>query len=64
MIIRDNGDIKSQSDISNCEGMPPWEDNNRDELALPIEKSLVIRRTLKVQIKENETNQTKREHLS
>jgi hypothetical protein len=64
MIIRDNGDIKSQSDRCNCERMSSWEDNNGDELALPVEESLVIRRTLKVQIKENETNQTKGEHLS
>jgi len=56
-MIRDNGDIKSKSDKSNCEGMPPFEDSDGDALALPIEESLVIRRTLQVQVKEDETNQ-------
>jgi hypothetical protein len=36
--------------------MLPLEDNNGDELALKIEESLVIRRTLKVQIKKDEKN--------
>ena len=31
-MIRDNVDIKSESDISDCEGMPPLEDNNGYEL--------------------------------
>ena len=56
MMIRDNSDMESKSDRSDCEGMPPLEDSDGDELALPVEESLVIRRTLQVQDKENETN--------
>ena len=63
MIIRDNGDIKSQSDRSNYEGMSSLKDNNGDKLALLVEESFVIRRTLKVQFKEDETKQKKKEHL-
>jgi hypothetical protein len=37
--------------------MTPLEDNDGDELAWPVEESLVIRRTLQVQIKKDETNQ-------
>ena len=46
IMIRDNGDIESESDKSDCEGMSPLKDNDGDELALPVEESLVIRRTL------------------
>jgi hypothetical protein len=46
MMIRDNGDVESESIRSDCEGMPPLEDNDGDELTLLIEESLVIRRTL------------------
>ena len=53
MMIRDNRDIEYESDISDCEGMPPLEDRDGDELALLVEESLVIRKTLK----EDETNQ-------
>jgi len=56
-MITDNSDIESESDRSDCEVMTPLEDNDRDELALPVEESLVIRRTLQVQIKKDETNQ-------
>jgi hypothetical protein len=56
MMIRDNSDMESESDRSDCEGMPPLEDSDGDELALPVEESLVIRRTLQVQDKEDETN--------
>ena len=41
-------DMESESHISNCEGMPPLEDCDGDELALPVRESLVIRRTLQV----------------
>jgi hypothetical protein len=41
MMIRDNGDMESD-----CEGIPPLEDSDGDELALPVKESLVIRRTL------------------
>ena len=57
MMIRDNGDVESESDSSDCEGMPPLEDSDGDELALPVEESLVIRRTLQVQVKEDDTNE-------
>jgi hypothetical protein len=57
MMIRDNGDIESASDKSDCEGMPPLVDSDGDELALPVEESLVIRRILQIQIKEDESNQ-------
>jgi len=43
-----NGDMESESDRSDCEGMPPLEDIDEDELALPVAESLVIRRTLQV----------------
>jgi hypothetical protein len=57
MMIRDNGDIESKSDKSDCEGMPLFKDSDGDELVLPVDESLVIRRTLQVQVKEDETNQ-------
>jgi hypothetical protein len=57
MMIRDNGDMESESDRSDCEGMPPLEDSDGNELALPVGESLVIRRTLQVQVKEDEINQ-------
>jgi hypothetical protein len=47
MMIRDNGDIESESARSDCEGMT-LEDSDGDELALLVEESLVIRRTLQV----------------
>ena len=50
-MIRDNGDMESD-----CEGIPPLEDSDGDELALPVKESLVIRRILQVQVKEDETN--------
>ena len=57
MMIRDNGDMESESDRSDCEGMPLLEDSDGDELALPVGESLVIRQTLQVQVKEDEINQ-------
>jgi len=57
MMIRDNGDMESESDRSDYEGIPPLEDGDGDELALPVGESLVIRRTLQVQVKEDEINQ-------
>jgi len=42
-MIRDNGDIESKCDRSDCEGMPPLKDSDGDELGLPVEESLVIR---------------------
>jgi DNA-directed RNA polymerase subunit M/transcription elongation factor TFIIS len=55
MMIRDNGDMESESNRSDCEVMPPLEDSDGDELL--VEESLVISRTLHVQVKEDETNQ-------
>ena len=49
MRIRDDGDMESESDKSNCEDMPPLEDIDEDELALSVAGFLVIRRTLKKQ---------------
>uniref|UniRef100_A0A6N2LMQ1 Photosystem I assembly protein Ycf4 n=1 Tax=Salix viminalis TaxID=40686 RepID=A0A6N2LMQ1_SALVM len=51
-----DGDMESESDKSYCEAMPPLKDSDGDELASPVAGSLVIRRTLQVQVKENETN--------
>ena len=51
--------MEFESDKSDCEGMPPLEDSDGYELALPVEESLVIRRTLQVQVKKDETNQQK-----
>ena len=56
-MIRDDGDMESESDKSDYEGMPPLEDIDEDELALPVAGSLVIRRTLQVQVMEDESNQ-------
>ena len=55
-MIRDNGDMKSESDKSNCEGMSPLKDSDGDELVLLVEEFLVIRWTFQVQVKEDETN--------
>ena len=57
IMLRDNGDVESESDSSDCQGMPPLEDSDGDELALPVEESLVIRRTLQVQVKEDDINE-------
>jgi len=38
-MIRDSGDIESKSDRSDCEGMTPLEDSDKDELTLPVEES-------------------------
>jgi hypothetical protein len=46
MMIRDNGDFKSESDKSDCEGMLLLEELKGDELALHVEESLVIRHML------------------
>ena len=46
MVMIDNGDVEFKSDKSDCEDMPPLKECAEDEVALPIEESLVIRRTL------------------
>ena len=42
----DNGDVEFESEKSDCEDMPSLKECNEDEVALPIEKSLVVRCTL------------------
>ena len=48
MMMRDNGDVESESDKSHCEDMQSLEDCSKDELTLPIEEFLVKRCTLQV----------------
>lgn len=54
-----DGDMESRSDKSYCEGKPPLKDSERGELALPVAVSLVVRSTLQVQVKEDESSQQK-----
>ena len=54
-----DSDMKSGSDKSYCEGKPPLKDSEGDELALPVAASLVMRSTLQVQVKEDESDQQK-----
>lgn len=51
--------MESGSDKSYCEGKPPLKDSEGDELALPVAASLVMRSTLHVQVKEDESNEPK-----
>lgn len=51
MIIRDNGDIKSEFD-SDCDNMPSLEDCDDDVEYAACGESLVIRRALNMQVKE------------
>jgi len=51
--------LESGSDKSYCEGMPPLMDSDGDELALPVAASLVMRSTLQVQVKKDESDQQK-----
>ena len=57
MMIRDNGDVESESDSSDCEGMLLLEDSDGDELVLSVEEFLVIRRIFQVQVKEDDINE-------
>jgi hypothetical protein len=61
MIIRDDGEIVSTSEESDCDDMPPLEDASDLEFAVG-DKVLVIRRSLSVQTKEDDVEQ-KGEHL-
>jgi hypothetical protein len=36
--MRDNGDLESESEKSNCEDMPPLEDCTEDELSLLVDE--------------------------
>jgi hypothetical protein len=47
VVIKDYRDIALESDRSNCEDMPPFEDCTNKEVAYPVEgKDMVIRHTL------------------
>jgi hypothetical protein len=56
MILRDDGEIVSTSEESDCYGMPPLEDASDLEYAVG-DKVLVIRRSLSVQTKEDDMEQ-------
>ena len=59
MILRDDGEIVSISEESDCDDMPPLEDANDLEYAVG-DKVLVIRRSLSVQTKEDDVKQQKK----
>lgn len=52
-------DMESKSDKSYCEDTPPFEDSDGDGLGLPVAGSLVIRRTLQVQVMQDESTEQK-----
>lgn len=55
MVIRDNEVIEFESDKSNCEDMSSLKDFTNDEIAYLVKgKTLVIKGTLQVQVKEND----------
>jgi hypothetical protein len=56
MILRDNGEIMSTSEESDCDDMPPLEDASDLEYVVD-DKVLVIRRSLSVQTKEDDVDQ-------
>ena len=62
IVMRDNGDMEFESDILDCEDMLPLKDCIEDEVVLPVEESLVIRRTLQVQVNEDD-NDLQRENI-
>jgi len=62
MVMKDNGDVEFESDILDCEDMLPLKDCTEDEVVLPVEESLIIRRTLQVQVKEDD-NDLQRENI-
>jgi len=53
MILRDDGEIVSTSEGSNCDDMPPLEDASDLEYVVD-DKILVIRRSFSVQTKEED----------
>jgi hypothetical protein len=53
MILRDNGEIISTSEESDCDGMPPFKDASDLEYVVD-DKVLMIRRSLSVQTKEDD----------
>jgi hypothetical protein len=55
MVIRNNVDMESESNRSDCEYMPPLEDYTGEEIAYLIEgEALVIRRTFWIQVKKDD----------
>jgi len=54
MVLKDYGLIKSTSEKSNCNDMPPLEDGSDLEFA---EKALVVTTSLSVQVKEDDVEQ-------
>jgi hypothetical protein len=56
MILRDDGEIVSTSEESDCDDMPPFEDASDLEYAVG-DKVLVIRRSFSVQTKEDDVEQ-------
>jgi hypothetical protein len=58
MILRDDGEIVSTSEESDCDEMPPLKNASDLEYAVG-DKVLVIRRSLSVQTKEDDVEQQK-----
>jgi len=59
MILRDDGEIVSMSEESDCDDMPPLEDASDLEYAVG-DKVLVIRRSRSVQTKEDDVEQQRK----
>ena len=58
MVIRDIEDVESESAITDCKDMLPLKDCIDEEIAFPVKgEALVIRRTLLVQVKEDDIDQ-------
>jgi hypothetical protein len=58
--MRGNGNVEFESDKSDCEDMLPLKDCIEDELALHVEVYLVIRCILQVQVKEDDSDQQRK----
>ena len=56
MILRDNGEIVSTSEESDCDDMPPLEDTSDLEYVVS-DKVFVVRRSLSIQSKEGDMEQ-------
>ena len=56
MILRDDEEIVSTSDESDCDDMPPLEDASDLEYVVS-DKVLVVRRSLSIQTKEEDVEQ-------
>jgi len=61
MLTRGNKQVESKSDRFKSEYMPHLKNCNDKEIAYPVKgEALVIRRTLNMQIKENNVNQQRK----